>query len=304
LTDQLISAAREHWALGNSVITLVAARENRVYRVDHPSKPVALRVHRPGYRCTAEITSELLWMEMLSENGIDAPKPIRATDGTYYLVIDGVVATVLSWLDGTPLSDISVTSEMYYELGRLLAQMHTLADAWELPSGFNRPTWDLVGDQPSWGRFWENASLTKEQARRFVKFRDRARRAIAALAPLDRGLIHADLAPENVLNNGHRLQPIDFDDGGFGFRLFDLATITHRNRRQQDGDVLSEATINGYCSERTLDRDALTLFEALRACTYVGWNITRIDEPNGRQRNTRYIAEAECAIDSLPKGWL
>jgi Ser/Thr protein kinase RdoA (MazF antagonist) len=95
------------------------------------------------------------------------------------------------------------------------------------------------------------------------------------------------------------LQLIDFDDGGFGHRLFDLATITRRSRHISHNDVFADAAIDGYCATREIDRDALMLFEALRACTYVGWNIKRMNEPSGNERNARYIAEAELAIERI-----
>ena len=40
----------------------------------------------------------------------------------------------------------------------------------------------------------------------------------------DRGLIHADLLGENILDDGAGLRLIDFDDCGWGFRFYDLGT--------------------------------------------------------------------------------
>ena len=37
----------------------------------------------------------------------------------------------------------------------------------------------------------------------------------------------------------------------------------------------------------------LDLFLALRAVTYVGWIVPRIDEPGSPGRNTRFIKDAE-----------
>jgi len=296
LTESIINAAREHWSLGEAEATLIAARENRVYRVATADGPAALRLHRVGYRSTAEINSELLWMDMLAKNGITVPAPIPASDGSYLRTCNGVMVSLLSWVDGIPLSKIVISKKICFELGKILARMHSLADSWQAPPGFTRPDWDLLGEEPSWGRFWENPLLKPEQASNFLKFRDQARVAVDALEPSDFGLIHADLVPDNVLSDGEELQLIDFDDGGFGYRLFDLATITHRSRRDDASGALAQATIDGYSSENKIDDNALMLFEALRACTYVGWNISRMDEPNGRQRNQRYIAEAEMAI--------
>ena len=123
--------------------------------------------------------------------------------------------------------------------------------------------------------------------------------ALADIRQPDTGLIHADLVPDNVLSDGSQLQLIDFDDGGFGYRLFDLATITCRSRLRHGSDALATATVEGYANHRQLNCGALPLFEALRACSYVGWNISRMQEPDGGSRNARFIAEAVRAIHSV-----
>ena len=211
MIEQVIEAARVCWSLGDAPVSLVAARENRVYRVDGPDGPSVLRLHRQGYRSTEEIHSELQWMEMLAANSMSVPKPVPSQDGTFVKTIHGIVVDMLSWVDGIPLAKTHVTADNHYELGCLLAKMHNLNDQWELPSGFSRPTWDLVGDQPLWGRFWDNPHLTQEQRKRFLQFRDTARGAIDTMDQPDFGLIHADLVPDNVLIDGNQLQLIDFD---------------------------------------------------------------------------------------------
>ena len=299
MTDQIIASACRHWGLDIKTVVFIAARENSVYRVETVNGPAAMRIHRCGYRTTDEIYSELLWMMMLAENGISVPMPIQAIDGTYYILIDNVVVSLLSWVDGKPFSQVVVTQDMYFELGRILAQTHSLADAWQPPVCFTRPTWNLLGDEPSWGRFWENPLLTDNQGEFFITFRDRACHSLKQLDSLDFGLVHADLIPDNVLANGNQLQLIDFDDGGFGYRLFDLATITHRSRRLDKTGVLANATVDGYCLEKQVDINSLVLFEAMRACSYIGWNISRMHEVNGLDRNKIFIAEAEASVNSF-----
>ncbi len=305
MLEPIIDAARFHWALGDTPITLITARENHVYRIDKVAAidgPAVLRLHRPGYRSNEEINSELLWMEMLGNHGIAVPIPVPTTDGKYTQVVNGTVVDLLTWIDTVPLSGNEPPEQYYVELGRLMANMHKLADNWESPVEFTRPTWELVGDNPSWGRFWENPLLTSAQSKKFLEFRDDARNALVKLenqGSLDFGLIHADLVSENVLSNGTQLHPIDFDDGGYGYRLFDLATATRQCKRQRESQIFIKAMIAGYREVRPLNTNALPLFEALRASTYVGWNISRLEEPDGRERNGRYVAEAEKAIDAF-----
>lgn len=292
-----LHAANQCWNMSNVSASLFAARENRIYKLSSAQGVFALRQHRVGYRSERQIQSELLWMEMLANNGLSVPKPVPSFDGRLIQVVDGVVVDVLSWLEGTPLSKRGIDAQSYYDLGVVLATMHTLADNWQTPSTFARPTWDLVGDNPSWDRFWDNPELNTKQRVNLIRFRDRARGDVAKLLKPDFGLIHADLVPDNVLRHDTELQLIDFDDGGYGFRLFDIATVSLKAYRSVDSSALIDALLSGYQSQRAVDHSGLRLFEAIRACTYVGWNISRAHEAGGADRNIRFIHEAESAID-------
>jgi len=109
---------------------------------------------------------------------------------------------------------------------------------------------------------------------------------------LDYGLIYADLVPENVMTDGPNLNFIDFDDGGYGFRGFEVATALFKHMSAPDYQELKPALVDGYTSERCIDLALLDLFLALRAATYVGWNITRMTEDGGEERNVRFINSA------------
>ena len=70
---KIAQSALPHWGLGGGTVTLIAARENAVYRVDYPSGPFALRVHRTGYRTDSQLAAELDWMAMLDQAGTERP---------------------------------------------------------------------------------------------------------------------------------------------------------------------------------------------------------------------------------------
>ena len=88
--------------------------------------------------------------------------------------------------------------------------------------------------------------------------------------------------------DGDKLWLIDFDDAGFGFRLFDIATTLLKNLCEPDYDALQAALLEGYRSERALDTEHLDLFMALRAVTYVGWISSRMGEDGSEARNMRF----------------
>jgi len=113
---------------------------------------------------------------------------------------------------------------------------------------------------------------------------------------LDYGLIHADLVPGNVMVDGQYIKLIDFDDGGFGYRIFEIATALHKFTPAADYPILRAALIAGYTAERQIDLTLLDLFLAIRSVTYVGWNIARLEEAGGIERNARFIGAARNMV--------
>ena len=145
----------------------------------------------------------------------------------------------------------------------------------------------------SGGPFWENPTLAPDDRALFATVRDVASRELAERgAGLDYGLIHGDLVRENILIRSGCVQFIDLDDGGHGYRLFDIAGALVKNLSEPSIDDLRDALIAGYRSERPLDTDALDLLLLLRACTYVGWIVPRMDEPGAALRNRRFLDAA------------
>jgi Ser/Thr protein kinase RdoA (MazF antagonist) len=298
-----VESALALWGLGGAKWALIAARENRVYRVDAPGGTVALRLHRQAYRTDDELWSELEWLGVAAQGGLHVPAPVRASDGAFLHVIDGVQVDVLTWLNGAPMGQTGQPLGaqdrfgLFHAIGREMARLHKVSDAWTPPQGFTRCAWDragLLGETPLWGRFWDNPTLSPDQRGLFLKAREQAGAELArAESGLDYGLIHADLVRENVMVDDDRLQLIDFDDAGFGFRLFDVATTLIKNMGEPDYAALKAALIAGYCTERPIDMGALDLFLLLRALTYVGWIIPRMDEDGSAQRNARFITLAE-----------
>jgi len=300
------------WGLEGAHCRLVAQRENSVYRIETPDGPCALRLHRPGLRSLAELRSELDWMAALAQGGLPVPVPQPTLDGALCVTRNGVVADMLSWIDGTPmgvdgrLALLDDPPGAYRALGAEMARLHDLCDAWTPPAGFTRPAWDadgLVGPAPLWGRFWENPLLSPAGRNLLAAARDLARDQLTARAgTMDFGLIHADLVPENVILTAQGPAMIDFDDGGWGARAFDLATAANRALRAETPAPLIGALIEGYTATRPLDRADLALFRALRAFTYVGWIVPRLGEPGAHARAERFIALAERIARNLLDG--
>lgn len=302
----VVERALALWGLAGADHCLVAARENAVYRVTAGGRSHALRLHRQGYRSDRELWSELVWMDAVARGGIRVPAPIPSTTGDMLHLVDDVQVDMLTWLPGGTVAEAlgQANSQervaIFSRIGREMARLHEISDAWEPPQDFWRCAWDregLLGDAPLWDRFWDNPALDESDHAMFAAFRVAADTALAQRqADLDYGLIHADLVSANVMIDNGRLQLIDFDDGGFGFRLFDIATALVKHMAAPDYPALQEGLLAGYMSVRPVSLDLLDLFLALRAASYVGWNISRMAEDGGVARNARFITDARHLI--------
>lgn len=302
---RLAIEALKHWDIAGCEPELVKFRENAVFRVTAPDgRPAALRVHRHGYHGDVELESELAWMRALRSDGIEVPGVVPTRDNRLFATaaVDGVPGPrqvdMLEWVQGAPFGSIeagltgAVTNipAAFHDVGRLMARLHDHAAAWARPQGFVRHAWDLdglLGERPVWGRFWELAALGPTERILIDQARARAWSDLAAYgrSPDNYGLIHADFLVDNLLLDGDRVRVIDFDDAGFGWHLFDLATITFFFRGTDAFDVIRAAVIDGYRQVRSLPDAQLrhmALFTLLRGLTYLGWAHTRYETQTAR----------------------
>jgi Ser/Thr protein kinase RdoA (MazF antagonist) len=319
----LAERAAAHWAIIIDKPKLTAQRENIIFRVSTTRGPHALRLHRSGYHKRERVLSELMWMDRLGMDGFTVPTPAATSDGSFLAVVTDMhevqcVFSLLKWLPGEPFGasarplrfKAAERAKIMTEIGRKLARLHAISDAWTLPSTFDRPAWDrngLIGENPFWGRFWEAGFLSTAEQHIMLALRDFCLKALNAYhtAGADYGLIHADLARENILVDEGRVSFIDYDDCGFGYRIFDVATALIKNIHEADYDALQRSLIEGYASVRPLpqrDLDALPLALLLRSLTYIGWVDARIEEEGMREKAQRFLADVEYLSRPLVPG--
>ncbi len=286
---------------------LVTERENKVYEAWLPDgRHVALRLHRPGYQTREAIDAELDWTAKLARAGFPAPAPVATLDGALCAEAGGWIASCVTWIDGAPIGAAGVPLAgglaeqiaLHHDLGRLIADLHSTTDALNLPTTLPRASWDedgLCGPDPLWGRFWDNPGLDAPGRETLIAARDTARTRLAAFRAggADYGLIHADVLRENVLRGPDGLVLIDFDDAGYGFRMYDLGTALLHSLDEPHLPHLARALLDGYRQTRPLSPQAaalLPLFVTLRCLASAGWIIARAapDDP----RHAHYAARA------------
>lgn len=314
----LATQALEAWGLTGAELSLIKFRENAVFCVKTPAGVrYALRIHRSGYHSEQSLRSELLWVDTLAREGIDVPRPIPSTTGKFLVKVnrsdDVRHVDLFAWIDGQQLGNFETNSapspesvsETYTTIGQIAARLHNHTSQWTPPENFERHAWDLeglVGEHPFWGRFWELPVLSDAQRQLILEARDAVHAGLLAYGQSESNysMIHADFVPENLLIDGNQVRLIDFDDAGFGWHMFEIATALYFIQPEPFYETARSALLQGYQQERPLtqqDLEALPLFLAVRGFTYLGWVQSRQETETAREL-TPELVELACKTAS------
>ena len=319
---EVARAALQHWNVSpDAQVELIKHRENAVFSVTDGNQRYALRVHRGGYHSDASLASELEWIAAINSEELRTPQILKTRDGQSFArvtvdsVPDGRQVDLLEWFDGAPIGSIEQgvssegdTAEIFTLVGELMAVTHNHSQSWQRPPNFVRHAWDeegILGEDPFWGRFLDLPALTDEQRHRLEQVRIRARADLEAFGKGDDryGLIHADFLPENLLQSDAGICLIDFDDAGFGWHLFDVATTLFFQLGEPTFDAAMAGLVSGYRSKRLLPDEHLALlqlFFLLRGLTYLGWAHTRSETETAKELTPTVVA----AVDEMAQDYL
>ena len=255
-------------------------------------------------------------MRALENSDVLTPDVIPAIDGElfksvrYVNVPEPRQTDLVTWIDGKPLDDTSLDEhallESYRILGETTARVHNQASTWELPAGFTRHAWDvdgLLGESPFRGRFWELQALNDVQRNRLQALRPILAERLSAFGKdADRySMIHADLVAENMLTSTDGLRLIDFDDAGFGWHLFDIATSLFWFLDAPYYQQLEQALLGSYQSARSLPDEHIALlpsFLVARGTTYLGLVHTRSETDTVRELTSAIVAKVMALVDN------
>ena len=310
----LAEAALTHWDGGWSVRRLIKYRENAVFEVAaRDGRRAVLRVHRNGYHDDASLRSELLWMDALAQAGVPVPVLVRPRFGAPFIrvsrsdVPDERQVDMLRWIDAAPVADCSdpaSLTRLYFDAGQVAAAIHRQASGWTPPPGFRRHCWDregLIGAAPLWGDYHDLPVLNSAQRDRLDRARACAEGELQTLEGEAFGLIHADFVPDNLLYDDDGLRIIDFDDCGFGWHMFELATALFFHLGEPHYDAIEAALVAGYRSVLDLPEERwaqLPLFLFVRSLTYLGWVASRPETETARELTGMLVGRALDLADA------
>lgn len=264
-------------------LTHLASRHNDVFRVDAPTgERFVLRIQN-NLMTDAQAQSQVRWLEDLKRRSdVRVPAPVRTSDGRPFAGVecDGERrrAVLLEWMPGrvSPARGDAT----FGAAARMIARLHRHAETYRPPRGFTCRRLDaewLFGE-----RFFiraQNAGkyLSAPRRRTIASAETRVRETMESLGHRPRrfGVIHADLNLDNIVFDRGRPSPIDFDEFGRGWYLFDLAELIRTSIRPENWMQRKELVLSAYCAERMLDHAELAVFDAFIVATflqYLNWS--------------------------------
>ena len=260
--------------------------ENTTYRVDSlDGGRSILRIHRTGYHTDAAIRSEHAWIEALRQDaGVRTARVLPTADGETIIRIvtdalpEGRSCVFFEFLEGEEPNPDALEAN-FPQLGEITARMHEHARGWPVPAGFERFNWNLetvFGPRPHWGHWHDCPHVDARALDVLARLIQALKRRLQAFGTgADRfGLVHADMRLANLLMHEGEARVIDFDDCGFSWYLYDLATAVSFIEHREDIQDLVDAWLRGYQRVRTLSAaeiDEVPTFLMLRRLLITAW---------------------------------
>lgn len=286
LADRVREAVPRLYTLPDAInIELLNVSENLVFLLTDQNgvKRYVLRVNRRGYHSSPELEGELLWMRAVrKETNLEIPDVIPSKAGRLIESIGSYTCTIFSFVSGAILKNIGKDelARVFREIGQITAILHNQAEHWDGASQIKRFTWDyetLIGKNCRWGSWQEYNGISEADKALFFEAHRKIKTRLDHFgkSPSRFGLIHSDLHVQNIIRQGSQLKVIDFDDCGFGWFLYDLASSLLSY--SENLDFLIESWLSGYRTVRTLSKEdeaEIPTFILMRRLVRLGWLAT------------------------------
>lgn len=299
-----LGAALPRWNLSSqSTISFLSHSENTTFLARDPAsgRRLVLRVQRIGYHTSAEIRSELAWIDsLIAEDAVVTPRPVADGEARplSQIVLNGSPRQIaafefLSGKEPDPSEDLVA---WFGKLGAISARLHAHSRRWKRPPDFQRKVWDfdaMLGTRPLWGDWRAGLGLRDDGLKLLERVADTLKQRLDSYGSTnDRfGLVHADLRLANLLVDGPRLGVIDFDDCGFSWFFYDFAAAVSFMEHEPVLAELQASWLAGYREIAPVSRGdelMLPVFVMLRRMLLTAWIASHSDTETARQLGSAY----------------
>ena len=262
-------------------VQLLNVSENQIFRIDcSDGRRFALRLARPGYHTADELNSEMAWLEALQEqSAVNVARPIKGRDGNYLQQILGQNTLLFEWARGQEPNITDNLQVLAEQLGTIAALLHNHAQSWHRPVKFTRPRWDFaaaLGTEMRWGDWRKGLGVQPHMLPLLTRTVQEIEHQLHIYGQNEHrfNLIHGDLRLANLLQHNNKLTVIDFDDCGFGWLMYDGATMLSFHEHEPQAASMIGKWIEGYGKLRNVsaqDEAAIHTLIMFRRILLLAW---------------------------------
>ena len=228
---------------------LVAGSVNTTYLLETARGKHLVRVDE--VKGELEVKRELDLLLFLRKHGFPCPQPLADRKGRHYHEAGAKCLSVYRWYDGDVLRPERITAGQLENIGRALADLHTIGKSYK--KGIeNRFSFERVA-----GLYGGVRGRLPSYFKRIVRTLDDEVDYLQNYleTKLPKGIIHGDLFHDNLIVKGDKIIAVlDFEAASRGKFIFDLATAVNALCFHGEEYDLKrfEALIAGYESLRAL----------------------------------------------------
>ena len=298
-------------------VALLGGEANRSYQVTVEGRPQVLRLYSHGTR-PEWIVSELRVLEHLNQaTDLQVPSPIPDRRGRLYAKIlesdrsDPTPVAMFSYVGGEVIGEIELTSDVVFRIGQTLGQLDVAlqrADRAIRPTpSRSRPRQDGESiidwavaqfmEHEAGSGFWQRGKAARGVHSTIVEIGNRLRKNHRKCQrSLPHQLLHSDAHFDNLVFDGTNVGILDFDNLGYGPRIYELAAplqSVHKmeapenpSARSISPSVWTRAFLDGYGRHielSELELEGLGLIQAIRLFVELGWAVGRQDVPESKR---------------------
>ena len=271
---------------------------NHTYQIESDSGTFIFRIYSYNWRTKEEIAEELNLLNLLKKNKVSVSYPIADISGNFIQTINAPeglrFAVLFSFAAGNKI--LNYSAETHFEIGKLMAQIHSLTKNLEQKRITYTP--EILLNQPL------------ENIREFLSDETDEMQFLIATRPLlekklldadsyllRKGIVHLDIWFDNLnISDKNEITLFDFDFCGNGWLCLDIAYYIlqlHSTEKDEiERDKKMKAFYSGYETIEKISDEERLLIPTLGVCLYyfyLGVQCKRFDNWSNTFLNEVYL---------------